>query len=259
MKMICIGHKAPVFDPGQEFMLVAPPSPDYRVDLEVPDDCFGPRFHGEMLAEYTQLFALADFLKNHSADFEKFYIFQYRKFLALKTPSNLSQNMPYCYAATGEESTKIFPSQQELDALPTDFLLSPNVRFDVTLAKGYAKSHVIEDFVCLTLAMREVPGFDLARCDRFINSLDMIPVPSLGVMTAPLFIQNMTVLRAVWDVFSTHYLKKREGYQRRVGGFLLERLNSFLLQEQFVDQNIAPVTWGNQVTVSDTEFVYATF
>jgi hypothetical protein len=33
----------------------------------------------------------------------------------------------------------------------------------------------------------------------------------------------------VWKEFSTHYHVRRDGYQRRVAGYLLERLHSVLL------------------------------
>jgi len=257
MKMVCVGHAAPSFDVGQDFFLVAPPGPDVKCDLEVPDDYFGARFHGGILAEYTQLFAFAEYLRIHP-ELEKFYIFQYRKFVSLRQPANISQNMAYCYTADASQSAGFFPTQAELDQLGTDYLFSPCVGFSTSITNGYALSHVIEDLVCFAMALREVAGFDRERCDRFINSFDMIPAPSLGMITAPIFLKNMEILWAAWDIYSQHYLKKREGYQRRVGGFLLERLNSFLLIEQFKLNPIAPATWGYQVTVSETSFVEKT-
>jgi len=45
----------------------------------------------------------------------------------------------------------------------------------------------------------------------------------------PLFLQHMQVLRAAWSAYAEGAHVPREGYQMRVGGYLLERLHSHLL------------------------------
>ena len=78
-----------------------------------------------------------------------------------------------------------------------------------------------------------------------------MPAPSLGVFRVDIFLKHMEVLKMVWTHFAEHFLVPRDGYQRRVGGFLLERLHSFLISED-VSNKIYSVVHGNRVVVSDS-------
>ena len=78
-----------------------------------------------------------------------------------------------------------------------------------------------------------------------------MPAPSLGVFRVDIFLKHMEVLKMVWTHFAEHFLVPRDGYQRRVGGFLLERLHSFLICEEVINK-IYNVFHGNQVVVSDS-------
>ncbi len=55
-----------------------------------------------------------------------------------------------------------------------------------------------------------------------------------------------------------HFLQKREGYQRRVGGFLLEHLHGFLLLDHVTSLPVERTTVGRLVIVSESEVVQPT-
>ena len=94
-------------------------------------------------------------------------------------------------------------------------------------------------------------GFDEQRCKNFINYQILLPAPSLGVFRVDIFLKHMEVLKVVWAHFAEHFFVARDGDQRRVGGFLLERLHSFLICEE-ASNKIYNVVHGNRVVVSDS-------
>ena len=86
----------------------------------------------------------------------------------------------------------------------------------------------------------------------------------IAPMTVPAFRaakaagKKMSTLRKVWQAFVPHFLQKREGYQRRVGGFLLERLHGFLLLDHVTSLPVERTTVGRLVIVSESEVVQPT-
>ena len=259
MKAFCIGHKPPRFQISQPYTLVSPESFSAPSTLVIPDSSYGELFHGNILSEYTQLFGLVEHLKSsNSALDEKIYIFQYRKFISLKKTLSISTNNPWTFTADSVLAESIFPNLNELDSLPCSYLLGPCVNFSQSLAKSYSISHLIEDFVGFCIALRSVPEFTAKRCSAFLNCEILIPAPSLGVTTIGKLIEIMDILKVVWSEFASNYYTPRTGYQRRVGGFLLERLHSYLLYEFFFIQGNKGALSGYQITVSDNTHVEVT-
>jgi hypothetical protein len=71
-------------------------------------------------------------------------------------------------------------------------------------------------------------------------------------MPMVIFHEHMKILQEAWLLFAKKFYVPRLGYQRRVGGFLLERLHSFLLYEIFFPNIKMPVVEANQIIVSDS-------
>ena len=250
MKYYCIGHKPPTFLISESYIHVSPNVYPELNQLIVPDDLYGEKFDGRILAEYTQLFGLAEYLKDAPRD-EKFYIFQYRKFISLRQPSTLSTNQPYAYAASSTESALLFPSQDELSVLGDELLIGNAFINFGTFSKHYEISHHGSDFSAFMISLYSAGGFNEQRIKNFINYPILLPAPSLGVFRVDIFLKHMEVLKVVWAHFAEHFLVARHGYQRRVGGFLLERLHSFLICED-ISNKIYNVVHGNRVVVSDS-------
>ena len=250
MKYFCIGHKPPTFLPSESYIHVSPNVYPELNQLIVPDDLYGEKFHGHILSEYTQLFGLAEFLKDALPD-EKFYIFQYRKFISLRQPATLSTNMVYAYACNSTESALLFPQEDELLGLMSDVLVGAGMTNIGTINENYGRCHNINDFSAFIASISSVGGFDKQFCKRFINYPILLPAPSLGVFRVDIFLKHMEALKTVWAHFAEHFFVPRNGYQRRVGGFLLERLHSFLISED-VNNKIYNVVHANHVVVSDS-------
>jgi len=250
MNYYCIGHKPPTFLPTVPYTIVSPTMYPELNQLVVPDDLYGENFHGKILSEYAQLFGLAEYLKDAPRD-EKIYIFQYRKFISLKQPSTLSTNLMHAYACNSSQSTLLFPLQNELSALGDDLLMGKCLINFGPIAKDYINNHDGTDFSAFMISLYKVGGFNEQRIKNFINYPILLPVPSLGVFRVDIFLKHMEALKLVWTHFADHFFVARDGYQSRVGGFLLERLHSFLICEE-VSNKIYNVVHGNQVVVSDS-------
>ena len=250
MKYYCIGHKLPTFIVSESYIHVSPNVYPELNQLIVPDDLYGEQFHGRILSEYTQLFGLAEYLKDAPRD-EKFYIFQYRKFISLRQPTTLSANLPHAYACSSTESALFFPSQNELSRLGDELLLGKIIGNIGSIAEFYAANHDVNDFSAFMISLYSAVGFNEQRCKNFINYQILLPAPSLGVFKVDIFLKHMEVLKMVWTHFAEHFFVARNGYQRRVGGFLLERLHSFLICEEVINK-IYNVAHGNQIVVSDS-------
>jgi hypothetical protein len=97
------------------------------------------------------------------------------------------------------------------------------------LTTNYGRYHVAEDFLMFNLAMRDSSLFDTEELKQFIHFPYLVPSPSIGVFLTRHLLGDLRVLQAVWEIYYRQYFVPRAGYQRRVGGFLLERLHSFII------------------------------
>ena len=174
MKYYCIGHKPPIFSPRESFIHVSPNIYPELNQLIVPDDLYGKNFHGNILSEYAQLFGLAEYLKDAPRD-EKFYIFQYRKFISLRQPTTLSTNMTYVYACNLTESALLFPQEDELLGVMSDILVGTGIINTGTIAEFYAANQNVNDFSAFIASINSVEEFDEQFCKRFINYPILLP------------------------------------------------------------------------------------
>lgn len=255
LQAFCIGHKPPVFEPPAPFTMVCPAALGLLDEIVIADDLFGQAFHGSILSEYTQLFGLAERLKGLPRRPDALYLFQYRKLVSRQAGSRLSSNMPYAYASNPEDAAHLYRSGPCSESLATRLLTGPALRHQRTIAFEYSSSHLVEDFAAFAAACSMSGALDPPGISRFINCNVLIPSPSLGQIPTPLFLEVMDTLRLVWTVFARHFLKARDGYQRRVGGFLLERLHSFLLVEHVRARGVTTRIAGNLIVVSESHVI----
>jgi hypothetical protein len=241
---------------GSQYTHVSPVVYPGINQLIIPDDIYGEKFHGSILSEYTQLFGLAEFLKDSSSS-EKLYIFQYRKFISFRPGASVSANVPFVYACSLDECGTLFPTKDEFSRLGNRLLSGPMVKIR-SIAHQYSSYHLVEDFCKFILSLNSLNGFDEKHCENFINCEILFPAPSLGVTRVDIFLKHMAILKLAWEHFSNHFSISRDGYQRRIGGFLLERLHSFLLYEEIIVKKNYAAFQGNQIVISDSLIIEPT-
>ena len=90
-----------------------------------------------------------------------------------------------------------------------------------------------------------------ADIKSFVTFRGLIPSPALCFIKTELFIEIMKILKGTWDEYYHEYNIKREGYQRRVAGYLLERLHSHLLCKWLLDGSEPEIPiWGRYVVLN---------
>ena len=248
-----MGH-LPASDPIRDCtkQLISSYSATGKNIIHVPDDWSGGLYHGRVLSEYCQLFWLARALESR-VDLPDFLeISQYRKFVSPMVGRIRPANTPYVFAISDSESPEYLMTLQQIRGL-TEIsnceLVGPVLKVGSTV-QNYSQFHVLEDLLnfCASIARRGL--FDAQRTAKFINYPFLIPGPSLGLHKTEHFLRDMGILKLAWASFYAENNVQRDGYQRRVGGFLLERLHSFLVMSRKLKKECVVHT-GNQFVVTE--------
>lgn len=252
---ICLGHLPfPVQDRKYiDLMLVPKPVAANCNFALIPDATFGK--HGSSLSEYAQLIWLYRNIEHISAGKEYLHIFQYRRFCAThKDIGTTAVNNPW--------STVI--QESELPHFESDFvkhkdseLLNTPVRFPYNTVVEYSTVHILEDIQKFGQFLEERNILSPEEIADFFSSEILIPACNIGVFKVSSFIRTFNVLEKAATFIDSDYFIEREGYQRRNMGFLLERLNSYLLCSQ-VQKGLLPAHFGNNIIISETNVVQKT-
>lgn len=228
VRAFCIGHVPPVFQPGLPYTMLTPRPLGLPGEIVLPDERHAaPGLQGAVLAEYSQLFSLQDMIEAGEIQAQRLYLFQYRKFIGLRA-GGLPATAPWVRIAPPGEAGAMMPALQELAALPFQVVTGSMFSLGGSVAQNYAHVHVIDDLVAFAACL-QAAGLSVQEVRAFAGFQGLLPSPALCLVELPLFLQHMRLLRSVWREYARAAHVPREGYQMRVGGYLLERLHSHLL------------------------------
>lgn len=249
LRAFCVGHVPPVFEPALPFTMLTPRPLSMPGEIVLPDQRFGPGIHGAALAEYSQLFGLQDLLEAGDVVADRLYLFQYRKFVGLRA-GGLPATAPWLRIAPPAQARALMPTEAELHAVTMPVVVGPIFPLGSSIAQNYALVHVVDDLVTFAACL-PAAGFDAAAVRRFAAFQGLLPSPALCLVDTPLFLAHMRTLRAAWREFTRGADVRREGYQMRVAGYLLERLHSHLLCQGLADGSQPSVGLGHRYAVMD--------
>lgn len=236
MKAYCIGHTMPLFKPPVFFEMLCPTSLGIPNELVVDDNRFGAGIDGGGLAEYSQLFGLHDLLLSGDVVAEHLFLFQYRKFISTLM-GGVESVSPWIRVLMPDTAPAVFPSQVQLDAFSERLAVGSIFDFGESISSNYARVHVIDDLVMFAAACAESGALDKADIKSFATLRGIIPSPAVCCVHVDVFMKIIGILKTVWKAYSPDYQIARTGYQRRVAGYLLERLHSFLLCKWLMDNS----------------------
>jgi hypothetical protein len=234
LKIFCVGHKAPTFTPPVEYQMLCPFPVGAANEIIIDDERFGQAIDGGVLAEYSQLFGLYDLLSSGDIVADNFFLFQYRKFIS-PNKGGVASVWPWVRMTEQQEATLLFPGMEQLQSIQSRIVVGTMCQMAQSMASSYASLHVIDDFVLFIAACAKSDYLTENDINAFTTNRGLIPSPALCYINVELFMSIMNILKDVWSVYSQNYLIKREGYQRRSAGYLLERLHSFLLLKFFME------------------------
>ena len=229
----CIGHVPPVFEPPLPYTMLCPKPLGLPNEQVIADSRFGGDADGAVLAEYSQLFGLQDMIEAGDLVADRLCLFQYRKFVGFRA-GGAPATAPWVRIATPGEARTLFPAMEQLEASTQAVVVGSMYELGGSMAQNYALVHQIDDLVMFAACLPNC-GFDPAQVRQFATFKGLIPSPALCLVDTPLFLRLMRVLRAAWHEYARHCYVAREGYQRRVAGYLLERLHSHLLCQWLMD------------------------
>lgn len=250
LKIYCIGHALPLFAPPVPFEILCPSPLGVANELVVDDNRFGPSVDGSSLAEYSQLFGLHDRLLSGDIVADDLFLFQYRKFIS---PSfgGFESVSPWVRVLPPEMAPGIFPSIEQLNTLGPRLAVGSVFDFGESISSNYARVHIIEDLVMFTAACAKSQALNQVDIRSFATLRGIIPSPAVCYIQVDLFIKIVDILKSVWDHYYPHYQLVRTGYQRRVAGYLLERLHSFLLCKWLMDNSEPDIRIWQRYVISD--------
>jgi hypothetical protein len=249
VRAFCIGHVRPVFEPTLPYTMLAPKALGMAGEIVIEDTRFGHGGDGAELAEYSQLFGLAEMIESGDVVADRLYLFQYRKFIGFRA-GGLPATAPWVRIAPPAECATLLPSLDELAAAPHPVVVGSMFPLGGSIAKNYAMVHVIDDLVAFAGCLHAC-GMNAAEVRRFASFQGLLPSPALCLVDTKVFLQQMRTLRAAWDEYAQHARVAREGYQRRVAGYLLERLHSHILCRSLLDGSQGSIGIGHRYVVAD--------
>lgn len=250
---ICIGHQAfPLPYWHHIDIMVAPNALAGHPRLTIiPDELYGP--HGSSLSEYAQLFWVHEHLASLLDGRTFVRVFHYRRFISAHPPlcGKKSINLPW---VTTLGSDELWQFEAEFDRLVTGEIFNTPIRLPSGVMEQYREAHLLEDFLRFGTFLIESNILDRTAVSRFMRTDLLIPSSSIGILHAESFQEIFSVLRQAANFLNTDFFFPREGYQRRNVGFLLERLNSFLIFERMANGK-SPKSFGYQMLLSESEIV----
>jgi hypothetical protein len=249
LQSFCIGHIPPLFRTPIDFHMLCPASLGMDNEIVIDDNRFGNNIDGGSLAEYSQLFALAEMLSAGDLVADDLFLFQYRKFIS-PNQGGVPSTASWVRIATAGESESLFPSAGQLDALASRVVVGSLLNLSESIPSSYAKMHVIDDFVMFAAACAKNKYLSEEDIKGFSTLQGMIPSPALCYTNAALFVAIMEILKETWDCYYKSYQIKRTGYQRRVAGYLMERLHSYLLCKWLMDGSEPDIRLWQRYVVS---------
>lgn len=250
LKIYCIGHTKPVFTPSTEYEMLCPFSLGMTNEIVIDDERFGQSIDGGALAEYSQLFGLYDLLSSGDIAADNLFLFQYRKFIS-PNKGGADSVWPWIRVIESEEASSVFPDMEMLESLTSRIMLGPLCQMTSSMASSYAILHVIDDFVLFTAACATSDYLTESDIKTFTTSRGLFPSPALCYINVELFMLVMKILKDVWNEYHRNFLIKRDGYQRRTAGYLLERLHSYLLCKFFLDGTEKGINVCNRYIIID--------
>lgn len=215
----------------------------------VVDDSYFGEF-GSSLSEYSQLLWLYDHFDAIVAKYDYIRIFQYRRFVA-QNEFGLPCSQSWAKRIRVDELSQ---HSDEFSRSCASELFNRTVQFNGGMLGQYAEAHIREDIINFSKFLIEKSIFDPLRASLFLKEAVMIPSSNLGTFHTVTLREILSTLKRAAAFLRSSYFVPRPGYQRRVMGFLLERLTSFLIIMRIADRTSEP-NIGHHIIISDDHFI----
>lgn len=205
--------------------------------------------NGVTLSEYAQLFALRSFLINKAISSDYVRIFHYRRFVSIGTLTLArSKNLYWSYPIRDSDC---FLFEKDFSGISNMEVFNTPIEFPDSLLNNYQREHFLGDLLLFSEFLIEKGILSTLDVANFLTLKFMIPACSIGVYRASTLTEMLNLLFLAADFRSHKNFVRREGYQERNMGFLLERLQSFIILKYISAASPAHV-FGKNIVISDS-------
>jgi hypothetical protein len=220
----------------------------------VEDKIYGP--NGSAFSEYAQLFWIYRHIDSLMQDLEYIRIFQYRRFVSAEPPVNgkPSSNLNWATVIMPDE---LVAYNKDFDRQVLHEIFSTPIQPSGGMLSQYAFAHVLEDMMNFCVFLMEAKILSPMEAAAFLREEILIPSCNMGVFRKKTFTDIYNYLSLAAEFLYSRYFIARDGYQRRNVGFLLERLNCFLILQR-IRTGLSEENFGYQMIISSSEVVSIT-
>ena len=245
---ICISHiPFPEFYKDYVDLTISPIPISNLENIQVVDDShFGE--NGSALSEYAQLLWLGDNLDTVAKNFEYVRLFQYRRFVSRK-----SMGIPISLVGRWIHVNRLADLEDEISRENAGELFNPPVFFLGGVRRQYAVAHMLEDLLNFARYLTEAGILDEAQAKAMLSRHRLIPACTTGIYRVETLKKTLPILRRAAEFLNSKYYIPRAGYQRRLVGFLLERLHSHL-HFNLIQSGSTDAKFGHYIVFSNSPF-----
>ncbi len=224
---IIVGHVKPEYDISDEFVILSH-ADESKIKLFEYNDL--KKIGSNILSEYYWLFSLKRTLCSIGEIPNKITIAQYRRFVI--SDHNIGSkftNLLYSKYLTTEEISGLDLNKLMLPKIGESLINTPFILEPYDIMLDYARNHIVRDLLRFLSDSIDSNLLEPKFIIPMIYSKSIIPAPTIGTFKFEDFLKIMDILEnLVFNYINRGYVA-RGGYQSRVIGFLLERVNSAML------------------------------
>ncbi len=212
--------------------------------IVVDDSYFGE--HGSALSEYVQLLWLQDHFDAVVDGDEFVRVFQYRRFVSRSRVGRRSDRSFMRWIQADE----LLHREKDFSRHSTNELFNQIYRPRKGMLRQYEAAHVLVDIINFAKFLLEAEVLEPKRVASFLSDAPLIPACNMGTFRVATLHELLATLKRAAEFMKTSYFVPRPGYQRRVLGYLLERLNSHLLLHR-VAKGLTQASFGHHILIAD--------
>jgi predicted O-linked N-acetylglucosamine transferase (SPINDLY family) len=218
-----IGHKPPDFGVWPGFTYCGQKSTSFTL----PADAQLDQLSSDVLSEYHSLFLLRRALVERGVTDGRITICQHRRFVLNVALGEVAVNLPSSWLIDAKAAATLDTAL--LAPREGDFLIASPMGMPSTVLDQFHVHHPLRDMLRFYADLMDARLINAADVHNILTMKLLIPAPSCGTFSVEAFLEIYTLLEKCVAAWHSGGYQPHLGYQKRITGFLLERLHSYLL------------------------------